>query len=393
MTQLELDRVTKVFGNGVVAVQDLSLDVPAGELLVLVGPSGCGKTTTLRLIAGLDQPSGGLVRLGGMVANHLPPRKRNVALAFQRPALFPNKSVRDNLLFGLRLAHPWGLLHRVFQRVAFPAGYAANRQREEHWQQRAEQAAEAVGLSGALDSYPWQLSGGQQQRLALARVLLSQAEVLLLDEPFSHLDTRLRLELRNELHLLHKRFPTTMVYVTHDPAEALALGDRIAVLQGGELQQIDRPRLLQQCPANRFVADFLGPYPLNFLDGELVFDGGGLWFRAEGLELRVPDPVQSRLAAHCGRRIALGIRPQDVLLHCASNEGLPGLEALLIEPTDNGSLVTGRLGQRKVMSLVGPEATGRIHEGQRIMMDFRWQSVCVFDRDSGRTLAAGTAAG
>lgn len=396
MTQIALTGVTKVFDSGVAAVRDLSLDVESGDLLVLVGPSGCGKTTTLRLIAGLENPSRGEIRMGGEVVNALPPRKRNLSMVFQRPALYPTRTVRENLLFGLKLRHPWGPLARLAQRCFAPGRYAARRAREKDWQERAGQVARTLGLADALDAYPWQLSGGQQQRVALGRALLREPAAFLLDEPLSHLDSRLRLELRSELHLLHKRLRATMVYVTHDPAEALALGDRVAVLRGGELQQVGPPQALRQRPANRFVADFLGPWPLNFLDGELAAaEPGGLCFRAAGLQLTVPEPARSRWVAHAGRRITVGIGPADVLLAADSyNEtspargGPPVLEVILVEPTETGSLVTGRCGDWKLTSLVGPERAGRVREGQTVPMEFRWQNLFLFDRDSGRTLPA-----
>lgn len=244
MAEIELVGVSKTFASGVQALSGINLAVERGEWLVLVGPSGCGKTTMLRLIAGLTEPTSGTIRFGGNPVNQVPPAQRDVAMVFQRPALLPDKSVRDNLAFGMRLKR--GFWHRRS---------AASRDHEEA---SVRQAAVAVKIEHLLDRRPDELSGGEQQRVALGRAIVRQASIGLLDEPLGNLDAPLRLKLRRELPLLRDRFPATMILVTHDPAEALALGDRIAVLEDGKIVQVDRPEAIRAEPRSGFVAEFFG---------------------------------------------------------------------------------------------------------------------------------------
>lgn len=237
---IEFEAVSKVFARGVCAVRDCSFSVQQGEWLVLLGPSGCGKTTTLRLIAGLERPTAGQIRLHGTAANELPPDQRGVTMLFQRPALFPNRTVAENLAFPLELNRrrlPWW-------------GKGLDRATES----RVRETAAWLRIDSLLDRYPRELSGGQQQRVALGRALIRGTPIGLLDEPLGHLDAPLRKELRGELPLLRGRFPATMVVVTHDPAEALALGDRIGVFVDGRLVQLDRPAVLRQAPCDAYVA-------------------------------------------------------------------------------------------------------------------------------------------
>jgi multiple sugar transport system ATP-binding protein len=248
MPDLALQSVTKIYSPSGVGVHELTFDVADGELLVLVGPSGCGKSTTLRLIAGLEQSSSGTIRIGGKVANGVLPSERDVAMVFQRPALYPHRTVRDNLSFSLELRQS-GYWRRLT---------AEGRLELQVRHQRASDTARLLGLDAVLDRYPAQLSGGQQQRVALGRAMVRQPGVLLLDEPLSSLDTGLRHELRRELHLLQRQLHATMLYVTHDPMEALSMGDRVAVMEGGRLLQIDRPEVLCNKPASEFVGRLIG---------------------------------------------------------------------------------------------------------------------------------------
>ncbi|MCI0643039.1 MAG: ABC transporter ATP-binding protein [Gemmataceae bacterium] len=230
MAAIRLDKVSKTYPNGVQALKDIELEAAAGEWLALVGPSGCGKTTTLRVISGLESPSSGLVRIAGKDVTQLEPWKRDVSMVFQRPALFPTKSVRQNLLFGLS--------------TPFAEG-------------RAVEIARLLKIADLLDRYPAELSGGQQQRVALGRALVRNASICLLDEPFGQLDAPLRREFSKDLPLLRSRFPATIIIVTHDPAEALTLGDRVAVLRDGVLVQVDTPEQLRHQPRDTFVTEFL----------------------------------------------------------------------------------------------------------------------------------------
>jgi sn-glycerol 3-phosphate transport system ATP-binding protein len=287
MAAVSFARVSKAFPGGVHAVRDLSLDAHDGELLVLVGPSGCGKTTTLRLIAGLEQPTGGEIRLGGQRINELAPAERDVAMVFQHDALSPHLSVRQNLAFGLQVRRT-------------PRADA---------DRRIADAAAALGLAELLDRLPAQLSGGQRQRVALGRAIVRQPRAFLFDEPLSHLDPQLREQLRGEIAALHRRLGVTTIVVTHDQREAMTLGQRVAVMRGGQLQQVGEPLEIYRRPANRFVAEFIGSPAMSFLAGELRDDGA---LHVDGL--RVPIGAATR------GRAALGFRPEHVSL---AGDGIP----------------------------------------------------------------------
>jgi multiple sugar transport system ATP-binding protein len=285
MADLRLEKLSKVFPTGTTAVCDLDLAMTDGELLVLMGPSGCGKTTTLRLIAGLEAPTSGKIFIGEELVNAVPPHRRNLAMVFQRPALYPHLSVRRNLEFGLQFVGTQD-------------------------QSRIAEVCNLLELGDVLDRRPAQLSGGQQQRVALGRGLMRRPRILLLDEPLSNLDARLRLDLRRQLHLLHQRLRTTIVYVTHDQAEAMTLGQRIAMLDRGILQQLGMPATLFQRPANRFVASSLGSPSMNLLDGELSRDEADWRFRHGSCMLTIPPELGRTWAPFEGRPLTLGFHPE-----------------------------------------------------------------------------------
>jgi ABC-type sugar transport system ATPase subunit len=270
-------------------LEGVDLDVADGELLVLVGPSGSGKTTLLRLVAGLDQPTAGSVRLGGKDLAGVPPHKRNVALVFQNLALYGHLTVADNLAFGLNHERRSG---------------------------RIGEAAEMLGIDHLLDRMPAELSGGEQQRVALGRAIVRQPAALLLDEPLSSLDAPVRRSLRRELRRLQRQLGVPTIYVTHDQAEALALGDRIAVLDRGRLQQVGSPDEIYNQPANVRVAKFFGPQGMNIIDGYLTSEGGPTKFRGdtrpESFQFDVPADVAPKLKAYEGGKVLCGFRPEDV---------------------------------------------------------------------------------
>jgi ABC-type sugar transport system ATPase subunit len=282
MPDVVFDKVSKLFPAGIAAVKDLSLHVHDGELVVLVGPSGCGKTTTLRLVAGLETPTSGTIRIGDRAMAGIPPAARNVGFVFQRPVLHPHRTVHGNLAFGPALR----------QRNSWWGSLLSARRRRDHevLEEQVKATANLLGLTSELQRYPAELSGGQQQRVALGRALVRRPGVLLLDEPLSNLDSGLRQELRRQLHLLQRQLHVTMLYVTHDPVEAMTLGDRLAVMDRGQLQQIGTPDEVFRRPANRFVAGFVGWPTMNFLDGELQDHDGGLVFVACPGKLLVPAP-------------------------------------------------------------------------------------------------------
>jgi multiple sugar transport system ATP-binding protein len=286
---IRLEGVSKRYGD-VLAVRRLDLEIRDREFMVLLGPSGCGKTTTLNLIAGLEELSGGDIYFDDAIVNFMPPHRRDVAMVFQSYALYPHKNVYENIAFGLRMRN----------------------HRRDEIDRRVKGAAERLEIAHLLDRRPHQLSGGQRQRVALGRAIVRQPAVFLMDEPLSNLDAQLRISMRAVIKRLHGTMQTTFVYVTHDQAEALTLADRIAVMRDGELQQVGAPADIYDRPRTMFVASFLGNPPINYLDGRLEGHGDRLVFRRGQLALALPPPAAARLAREIGRDILLGIRPEDV---------------------------------------------------------------------------------
>jgi multiple sugar transport system ATP-binding protein len=375
MAEVVLEKVGKTYPGGIEALRDLSLCAADGELLVLMGPSGCGKTTTLRLIAGLETPTAGNIHIDGRAVENEPPNRRDVAMVFQRPALYPHLSVRDNLLFGLAMRR-WG------RRSCLPF-----RRGRQECLPHVERVARLLGLTEVLERRPAELSGGQQQRVALGRALLRQPAVFLLDEPLGHLDSALRLEMRRELHLLQRRLRATMIYVTHDQDEAMALGDRVAVLDRGRLQQVDRPAALYERPANRFVAGVLGWPPINTMDGELVADGERLLFRHASLALPIPAARRSEWQGFTGRPLTLGVRPEDVGPVRPGAEVRLTLEVALVERLGPVSLVTLAHGDWSVTARLSGACPWV--ERTAVEVELALEQAHLFDRETGRALSHG----
>jgi len=283
MAEIVLDHVTKRFPDGALAVNDVNLTIANGEFVILVGPSGCGKSTTLNMIAGLEDISDGQLRIGGEVANDKTPRDRDIGMVFQNYALYPHMSVRENMAFSLKLAKEDPA--KIKERVAW--------------------AADILDLTAHLDRKPAQLSGGQRQRVAMGRVIVRTPNAFLMDEPLSNLDAKLRVQMRTEVSRLQKRLGTTTVYVTHDQVEAMTLGDRVAVMRGGEIQQVDRPEVLYETPINLFVAGFIGSPAMNFLAARAK---GGVLQTPLG-ELKLPAGRDRGLDGK-ERDVIIGIRPE-----------------------------------------------------------------------------------
>jgi multiple sugar transport system ATP-binding protein len=302
MTRVSLDRVSKTFSGGSAAVRDLSLDVLDGEFLVLVGPSGCGKSTTLRMIAGLEDPTSGVIRIGDRIVNDLHPKDRDIAMVFQNYALYPHMTVRKNMSFALTL--------RKTPRAEIERRVAA--------------AAEALGITPLLDRKPRALSGGERQRAAVGRAIVREPACFLFDEPLSNLDVKLRVQMRAELKALHLRTRTTTIYVTHDQEEAMTLGDRIAVMSGGVIQQVAPPLEVYRRPVNRFVAGFVGMPPMNLLDGIVRRRGDDSWaVEVAGVVFELPDTLAAAASPHVGRPVALGLRPEAFSIGSAGGSGAP----------------------------------------------------------------------
>jgi multiple sugar transport system ATP-binding protein len=293
MAQIELERLTKVYPDGTRAVKALDLEIPDGEFMVLVGPSGCGKTTALRMVAGLEPITEGVVRIGGRVVNDLPPKGRDIAMVFQNYALYPHMSAYKNMAFGLKMRN-------------LDKGEIGRRVRD---------AARVLGLEEVLSKKPRTLSGGQRQRVAMGRAIVREPLAFLMDEPLSNLDAKLRVEMRAEIARIQRNLEVTTIYVTHDQVEAMTLGDRVAVMRDGVLQQVDRPQGLYDRPANLFVAEFIGSPAMNLVGADVERSDGGMSVQFGENRLLVDDQTladRPALRRFEGKRIIVGIRPDDL---------------------------------------------------------------------------------
>jgi ABC-type sugar transport system ATPase subunit len=332
MASVGFEQVEKRYPGGILALTDLSLEVADGELLALVGPSGCGKSTVLRLLAGLEAPTRGTIRLGGRAVNELPPQARNVAMVFQDYALYPTRTVRGNLAFPLEM----------------------RRLPRDEVRRRVEAAAALLEIDGLLDRLPRELSGGQRQRVAMGRALVREPQAYLLDEPLSNLDAKLRVQVRAEIAELRRRTGTTMLYVTHDQVEAMTLGDRVAVLHQGRLQQVATPRELYARPASAFVAGFIGSPPMNLVPARLVAEpaGDGAALELDGARLALPPALAAaarRTAARDGA-LTLGVRPESVGIAAPGAPGALAARVAHAEYLGHETLVHLDLGRTRLVS-------------------------------------------
>jgi multiple sugar transport system ATP-binding protein len=335
MAEVEFRDVDKIFDNGVQAVFDLSLRIRDGEFLVLVGPSGCGKTTALRMVAGLEEISAGTISIGDRVVNDLTPKDRDIAMVFQNYALYPHLNVAENIAFGLRL----------------------RKTPKQTVDERVQWAGRLLGLSQYLDRRPKELSGGQRQRVAMGRAIVRQPQVFLMDEPLSNLDAKLRVQMRAEIARIQRELGTTTIYVTHDQVEAMTMGDRVAVMRKGELQQMDEPQKLYSDPANLFVASFIGSPAMNIVEADLSRKNGTYTARIGDQELTIPQSIAAArpmLASYDGRRVALGIRPEQ-------------LEDASLAQDGDGSRLRGRV---LLTEALGSELLAHVElEGKHVLTD------------------------
>jgi multiple sugar transport system ATP-binding protein len=293
MAEITLEQLTKVYGDGTRAVSELDLEISDGEFVVLVGPSGCGKTSALRMVAGLEPITEGRVLIGGEVVNRLPPKDRDIAMIFQNYALYPHMSAFNNMAFGLKLR-----------------GMKKQRRGE-----RVNSAAQTLGLAEVLPKKPRTLSGGQRQRVAMGRAIVREPRAFLMDEPLSNLDAKLRVEMRTEIARLQRALEVTTIYVTHDQVEAMTLGDRVAIMRDGLLQQVAKPQELYDRPRNLFVAEFIGSPAMNLVGADITRSNGGVVVTFPGNELEVGERVLANrpaLTRFEGKRLILGIRPEDI---------------------------------------------------------------------------------
>jgi multiple sugar transport system ATP-binding protein len=362
MATVTFDHVSKRYGE-VTAVNDLNLEIQDEEFLVLVGPSGCGKTTALRMIAGLEDISDGVLKIGDRVVNELAPKDRDVAMVFQSYALYPHMSVFDNLAFGLKL-----------RKVP-----------KDEIRKRVEEAAKTIELTNLLDRKPKQLSGGQRQRVALGRAIVREPAVFLMDEPLSNLDAKLRVQTRAEIARLHQRLRTTVVYVTHDQVEAMTMGDRIAVMNFGVLQQVGSPQDLYQSPVNKFVAGFIGSPAMNFFNVTPRTDDGAVKVVSGELELPVPDRLKAAVAG--AGDMTAGIRPEHFEIIDGS---APGAGARVRAMTDvveflgNEELLHVRIGEHDLVAIV--DASHRVRPGDVVELFVPMDKIYLFDSAEGQAL-------
>jgi multiple sugar transport system ATP-binding protein len=375
MARVVIDNLTKTFegpgGEIIRAVDSASLAVEDKEFMVLVGPSGCGKTTTLRLIAGLEEVTSGTISVDGTVINEIPPGERDIAMVFQNHALYPHMTVHENMAFGLKL--------RKYGRAEI--------------EQRVGEAAEILGLNDCLKRKPEALSGGQRQRVAVGRAIVRKPKVFLFDEPFSNLDVPMRAQMRREISQLHQRLATTMIYVTHDQVEAMTMGDRIAVMQRGVIQQVAAPVRLYDQPENLFVAGFIGSPPMNFFRGTLAQNGGGMIFQTEaggekGFNLQIENEMNSRLANQVGKKLVLGLHPENIMDKSRSPDSPVGwtVEAIAekIEPLGAETHLYAASGADSFV--VRLPAGWRAEAKQKVPLVFDMRQAHFFDADTGRKI-------
>jgi len=360
MAEVALENVTKVYPGDIVAVNDVNLHVADSEFLVLVGPSGCGKSTTLRLVAGLEDATKGTISIGERVVNDVPPKDRDIAMVFQNYALYPHMSVYKNMAFGLKLR-----------------GYP-----KEQIDQRVNETATMLGIQDLLDRKPKALSGGQRQRVALGRAIVRQPAVFLFDEPLSNLDAKLRVEMRAELSKLHRRLGTTMVYVTHDQVEAMTLGDRIAIMHQGIVQQIAEPLELYDRPANQFVAGFLGTPPMNFIPGRLEESAGQITFNEGSARIPLPQWAKEAMEAVPSREIIFGVRPEDAAI---GSDGMLKAKVNIVEPLGD-ELIVHVSSDYHEMVIKAP-ARLRVKVDDLVGLNFNIDKTHLFDPETGKNVS------
>jgi multiple sugar transport system ATP-binding protein len=381
MATIELDQVQKVYPNGFHAVHGIDLDVKEGELMVLVGPSGCGKTTVLRMIAGLEDISGGTLKIGDRIVNDLGPKERDIAMVFQNYALYPHMTVADNIGFALSL--------RKLPKQEIDAKVA--------------NAARILGLTQWLDRKPGQLSGGQRQRVAMGRAIVREPSIFLMDEPLSNLDAKLRVQMRAEVSQIQRTVGVATVYVTHDQIEAMTMGDRVAVLRSGHLQQCDKPQVLYETPKNLFVAAFIGSPAMNLYEAAIT-DGAAHALKIGSQTIPLPERVlqkHPRVRSYAGKDIVVGIRPEHLPAANGNAETPLSAEVMLVEalgselqlhfnidarrvqaegPSEEDELTTSGAG----VARVGPHVPARA--GEKLTFALEADGLQFFDADTGEAI-------
>jgi multiple sugar transport system ATP-binding protein len=404
MAKVLLEHITKKYGD-VIAVNDLNLDVRDKEFLVLVGPSGCGKSTALRMIAGLEEISSGNLYIGDRLVNEVAPKDRDIAMVFQSYALYPHMTVFDNLAFGLRLRKTLPFISTggtsstgANGNGSSPAPGPANaanliqsrRSRETAIRRRVEEVANSIELGHLLNRKPNQLSGGQRQRVALGRAIVRQPAVFLMDEPLSNLDAKMRVSTRAFLQKLHRALGVTTIYVTHDQVEALTMGDRIAVMKDGVLQQIATPKALFEHPTNLFVATFIGSPSMNLFDVDVEQGGevAGLFVKGPGFRARVPEQYAQRLTSYTGKQIIMGLRPEAIHDARFDKEADPttvvDAQVDLVEPLGSDVILFLLTGEKSFIARMDDRTLASPRQSLRVVFDM--ENMHAFDPTTERAL-------
>jgi multiple sugar transport system ATP-binding protein len=369
MASVVLRGVSKIFEGNVVAVRDMNLEVHDREFVVLVGPSGCGKSTLLRMIAGLEDVTEGEIQIDGRLVNDVPPKDRDIAMVFQNYALYPHMSVYDNMAFGLKL--------RKYPKAEID--------------QRVGEAAEILGISGLLDRRPKALSGGQRQRVAVGRAIVRKPKVFLFDEPLSNLDAKLRVQTRTQISKLHERLKATIIYVTHDQVEAMTMGSRIVVMKDGLAQQIADPLSIYRNPVNQFVAGFIGSPAMNFLEGRLVADGGGLVFDSPSFRSGIPPRAAEALRGYAGKDVVIGVRPEDISESAdIAKVAFPARVTAridVVEPMGNEIFLYFALGGKDMVARIGARTPPAVGSDVDLVVDMGGSHF--FDKETGHALLSG----
>ena len=365
MAQVSLKNISKVFANGNKVVNNVSLGVENKEFMVLVGPSGCGKSTTLRMIAGLEEITEGDIYIGDKLVNEIPAKDRDIAMVFQNYALYPHMTVFENMSFGLRLRH-------------YPKTEIA---------ERVKEAAEILGIKHLLGRRPRELSGGERQRVAVGRAIVRKPLVFLFDEPLSNLDAKLRVQMRTEIHKLHLRLQTTIIYVTHDQVEAMTMGDRIAVMKDGIMQQLADPITVYDHPKNKFVAGFIGSPPMNFMKGKIIKKDNRLYFDEGNLRVKIVDDMYDKLKGYIDREIIFGIRSEDIydklFVSDAPPENIVRVNCEVVEPMGSEVYLYLNTGKHTFIARVGAHDKPQVNQDIDVVFDM--SKVHFFDKDTEET--------
>ncbi len=366
MAQVSLRNINKTFPGGVVAVKDINLGVENKEFVVLVGPSGCGKSTILRIIAGLEEPTKGDVYIGDKLVNTVPPKDRNIAMVFQNYALYPHMSVYGNMAFGLRLRR-------------YPASEIDT---------RVKDAAAILGLDKLLNRKPRALSGGQRQRVAVGRAIVRKPMVFLFDEPLSNLDAKLRVQMRTEIHRLHIRLQTTMIYVTHDQIEAMTLGQRIVVMDDGVVHQVADPATIYEEPVNKFVAGFIGSPPMNFLNGKIIKKDNKFYFDEGRIRVKLVDEMIPKISPYLEKEVIFGIRSEDIydklFVSEAPPENVVTLSCEVVEPMGSEVYLHLFTGKHRLIAKVGGHNRPEINQDMDLVFDMN--KIHIFDKDTEKAI-------